>query len=217
MRLEQALHEAKERFKSRVPEDAQEGIFRLIREQRGAGAIYGLKEGQRAVDFTLNNAEGSPVNLFEQLAHGPVVLTFYRGEWCPFCNLQLRAYQNILAEIEALGGRLIAVSPQTPDRALSQQEREELRFDVLSDSEGKAAESYRLLFEVPPYLRELMTTRMKLDLADYNEGSRWILPVPATFVIDPSGVIRLASVNPDFMERLEPRVLLDELTKIAGR
>jgi peroxiredoxin len=214
MLLNQILDEAKKQFVTKTSADVQAGIFRLIREQQQSGMVYGLQEGQQAKDFTLNNSAGVPVNLFEQLSNGPVVLTFYRGGWCPFCNIQLRAYQNILPEIEALGGQLIAVSPQSPDNTLSQQEKEGLRFQVLSDTNGLAAAFYKVLFDVPLYIQEIMTNQLKLNMAEYNATNRWILPIPSTFLIDESGVIRSAYVNPDFMKRLEPQDILDQLKKL---
>ena len=131
MSLNQLLEESKNDFIANTPMAIQEKMFRLIQEQQQSGVIFGLQEGSKAKDFTLKNALGENVYLYEELAKGPVVLTFYRGGWCPFCNMQLRAYQNLLPEIQALGGQLIAISPQTPDNTLSQQEKEQLSFHVL--------------------------------------------------------------------------------------
>jgi len=214
VRLNEILEAAKERFKGKAHMEAQLEIFRLIREQQHSGKKYGLQEGEAAKDFTLNNAEGEPISLFEQLAKGPVVLNFYRGGWCPFCNLQLRAYQDILPEIEELGAQLIALSPQSPEHTLSQKEIEELRFQVLSDTNGQAAELYDVLFELPLRLQEVMTHHLNMDVAEYNRTDRWILPIPSTFIIDRSRTIRSAYVNPDFMQRLEPRELLERLSKL---
>ncbi|CAM3216234.1 peroxiredoxin-like family protein [Paenibacillus lupini] len=214
MLLNEILGEAKQQFKSRVPEHAQAEIFGLIHEQQQSGKVYGLREGHQAPDFTLPSTTGVAVNLVEQLAKGPVVLTFYRGGWCPYCNLQLRAYQSILPEIEALGGRLIALSPQNPENTLSQQEKEDLNFHVFSDPNGKVASLYDILFELPTSLQEVMLHTLKLDLLDYNAANRWILPIPSTFIIDRSGIIRFTYVNPDFMQRLEPQVILEQLKNL---
>lgn len=212
--LEPILESAKQNFADKAPEEVQGAIFRQIREQRQSGVVYGLREGQTAPDFTLPDALGASVNLYEQLARGPVVLTFYRGGWCPFCNLQLRAYQSILPDIEAAGARLIALSPQRPDRALAQRDKEELRFPVLSDTNGQAAAGFRVLFEVQDYIQDIMTNRLQVDLTDYNGVDRWILPIPSTFVIDRSGVVRYAYVDPDFMRRMEPQDILEQLARL---
>ncbi|UUZ80332.1 AhpC/TSA family protein [Paenibacillus sp. P26] len=153
------------------------------------------------------------MNLYDELAKGPVVLTFYRGDWCPFCNIQLRAYQQLLPDMEKLGGRLIAVSLQSPDNSLSHKEKEELTFHVLSDLNGRVAESYRILYEVPDYLQEAFTN-FGLDLTKFNKTERWILPLTATFIIDQEGIIRRSYVIPDFMRRMEPQEIIDQLKKL---
>nr|WP_264370906.1 redoxin domain-containing protein [Paenibacillus sabinae] len=145
------------------------------------------------------------MSLYEELTQGPVVLTFYRGGWCPFCSMQLRAYQGIMPDIQAIGAQLIAVSPQSPDNTLSQQEKESLTYQVLSDTEGLAAAQYNILYDVPSYIQEVMQNRFGLNLAEYNASDRWVLPVPATFMIDERAVIRSSYVNPDYMKRLEPQ------------
>lgn len=214
MTLERILATQKGIFETKLAEDVKEDVYRLIREQEQGGIAYGLQVGEPAADFALPGRAGEVVRLSEQWARGPVVLTFYRGGWCPFCNLQLRAYQAVLPDIEALGGRLVAVSPQSPDHALAQREKEALRFPVLSDLDGEAAARYRLLFELPDYLRETMKRKMRLDLAEYNAADRWLLPVPATFVIDTAGIVRFAYADPDFMRRMKPQAILEQLRKL---
>ncbi|WP_027086887.1 peroxiredoxin-like family protein [Cohnella panacarvi] len=213
MSLTQALAEVKQQFVANTPFEIQAEMFRQIREQQESGNIYGRREGEKAKDFTLKNALGETVNLYDELSKGPVVLTFYRGGWCPFCNTQLKAYQKLLPEIQALGAQLIAVSPQSPDNTLSQQEKEELTFQVLSDTNGLTAAIYNILYDVPDYIQEIMK-QIGMDLAEYNAASRWILPIPSTFMIDESGIIRSTYVNPDFMQRQDPEVILRELRKL---
>ncbi|MCH1642272.1 AhpC/TSA family protein [Paenibacillus timonensis] len=214
MSLNQTLDEIKQQFIAQSPLEVQAAMFRLIREQQESGIPYGLQEGQKAKDFTLKNSLGQPVHLSDELAKGPVVLTFYRGGWCPFCNSQLRSYQKLLPEIHALGARLIAVSPQSPDNTLSHQEKEQLEFQVLSDTKGLVAAFYNILYDVPSYMQEIMTNLFQMDLAEYNATDRWVLPIPSTFMIDESGIIRSAYVNPDFMKRWETEDIIDELRKL---
>lgn len=213
MSFVQAMAEVKQQFTAHTSLEIQTAMFRQIREQQESGNVYGRQEGQKAKDFTLKNALGEEVNLYEELSKGPVVLTFYRGGWCPFCNMQLKAYQKLLPEIEAIGGQLIAVSPQSPDNTLSQQEKEELTFQVLSDTNGLVAAFYNILYDVPDYVQDHMK-QASMDLAEYNGTNRWILPIPSTFMIDESGIIRSAYVNPDFMQRLDPEQVLRELRKL---
>ncbi|SDN51102.1 Peroxiredoxin [Paenibacillus sp. yr247] len=214
MSVKEQLDQTKEGFIANAPAEAQSAIFQHIKEQLQSGIVFGLKEGDKAPNFTLANSLGERVNLYDELAKGPVVLTFYRGSWCPFCNVQLRAYQQLLPEIEKFGGQLIAVTPQSPDNSLSQKEKEELTFQVLSDSNGRVADSYQILFELPDYLQKVFTNSFGLDLTVFNASDRWVLPVPATFIIDKEGIVRRAHVNPDFMKRMESQEIIDQLKKL---
>lgn len=214
MTFTQELTETKRQLELHTPLEIQAALTQLIREQQQSGIAYGLKEGTKAKDFTLNNATGQTVNLYEELSKGPVVLVFYRGGWCPFCNLQLKSYQKVLPAIRELGAQLIAVSPQSPDNTLSLQEKHELEFQVVSDPGGVAAASYNILYDVPQYMQDIMSGVMGVNLAEYNSTDRWILPIPSTFMIDESGIIRSSYINPDFMQRQSPDEILAELRKL---
>ncbi|MGG6310566.1 peroxiredoxin-like family protein [Paenibacillus macerans] len=214
MSFTQTLDQMKQEFIANTPADVHDEMFRLIREQQESGKVYGLQEGQKAKDFTLKNSLGESVNLYDELSKGPVVLTFYRGGWCPFCNMQLRSYQKVLPDIEAIGGRLIAVSPQSPDNTLTQREKEELEFEVLSDTNGLTAAAYNILYDVPGYIQDIYLNKFNLDLAEYNATNRWILPISSTFMIDESGIIRSAYIEPDFMKRPDPQEILEQLRRL---
>ncbi|MGG1552237.1 peroxiredoxin-like family protein [Paenibacillus ferrarius] len=211
--LKEQLATMKEQFVASTPMEAHLTLSRLIEEQQASGLSNGVPVGSKAKDFALKDAVGNQVSLYEELSKGPVVLTFYRGGWCPFCNMQLRAYEKIMPQIRELGAQLLAISPQSPDNTLSQQEKEQLSFRVLSDTQGIVAAKYNLLYDVPEDLRQVLAG-FGLNLAEYNQTERWILPVPATFMIDESAVIRSSYVNPDFMKRMEPDDILAELSKI---
>jgi peroxiredoxin len=146
------------------------------------------------------------VKLSERLKDGPVVLKFYRGGWCPYCNLELRAYQKALPELAAVGAQLIAVSPESPDNSLSTQEKNELAFSVVSDRGGKIAGEYRLAFRLSPEMEAIYRARGR-DLGEWNGGD-WTLPVPGTFVIGADGRIALAHVDADYRTRLEPEAAI---------
>lgn len=162
-----------------------------------------LKAGQLAPDFTLPDHEGKPVSLSRVLRGGPVILTFYRGGWCPYCNLELRAYQALSAELEQAGVRLLAVSPQVPDESASTVKENGLGFEVLSDVGSEVGRAYGVAFDLADELRPLYA-RLGHALPDRN-GADWVLPIPATFVIAASGEIVLAFVDTDYRNRLEPR------------
>ncbi|MCK9923369.1 AhpC/TSA family protein [Frankia sp. AgPm24] len=166
--------------------------------------------GTPAPRFVLPDVHGTSRALDDLLASGPVVLVFYRGAWCPYCNLQLHAFQGSLGEIEATGATLVAVSPQTPDNSLSFAEKEGLGFTVLSDLHNRVARDYGLVFrqdDVPTAVQKGIGT----DLADFNGDDSYELPVATTFVIDTDGTIRFRSVSADYRWRVGPEEVLAAL------
>jgi peroxiredoxin len=173
---------------------------------RASGAINGaLKNGQSAPDFTLPDAFGNQVSLKALLAKGPVVISFYRGEWCPFCNLELRGLQEALPKIEALGATLIAISPEKPDHGIVATEKGKLTFPVLSDFGNAVAQQFGIVFRVGDELQAFSKNVFKNDIALRNGEDSYELPVPATYVIDAAGVVRFAHVDVDYMTgRAEP-------------
>ncbi len=177
----------------------------------------GLKVGERAPDFTLPNAFGKPVSLSGQLAKGPVVLTFYRGAWCPYCNLELKSLRDALPRLEHLGARLIAVTPQQPDKSLEQVKKDGYSFEILSDLNGAVMRDYRLYFAVPETLSDLYKDRFGLDLATYNGPGRYELPVPGTFVIDRHGIVRAAFADTDYKRRMEPADIITALRTLTNQ
>lgn len=160
------------------------------------------------------NATGQIVSLAEVLTRGPVVLSFYRGGWCPYCNLELQALQRHLPEIREMGASLLAVSPQTPDNSLSTAEKHQLQFDVLSDQGDQVARTYGLVFTVPPELHSIYR-QWGIDIPAWNGDESWELPLPATYVIDRGGIIRSAFVNLDYTQRMEPADILRELRALT--
>jgi len=174
----------------------------------------GLDVGMKAPDFTLPNAFGESVSLYEQLEKGPVVLVFYRGAWCPYCNLQLHTLRESLPAIEDAGGQLITVTPQKPDKSLEQVKQDDYPFEILSDLDSSAMQAYNLYFEVPMDLVDVYRRNFGLDLADYNGDGRYVLPVPATYIIDREGVIRTGAADVDYKERMEPAAIVEALKRL---
>jgi len=173
-------------------------------------ATRALRLGAKAPDFSLPDAHGGLVTLSSLLARGPAVVTFYRGGWCPFCDLQLRAYQSVLGQIHDLGADLVAISPQTPDYALSDVEKKQLAFPVLTDAGNRVARQYGLVFSLSETMRGLQTG-FGNPIPKFNGDDSWELPMPGTFVVDGRGVVRLGHVDPDYTKRLEPEALLAAL------
>jgi peroxiredoxin len=195
-----------------------EVLARLVPElEHLARSTYGSASpavGARAPSFALPGARGGVVQLDQILAEGPAVVSFYRGAWCPFCNLQLRAYQAILPQIQALGATLVAISPQTPDNSLSTVEKAELSFPVLSDAHNDVARAYGLVFKLSDGLKALQTM-FGNEPPKFNGDESWELPVPGTFVIDRGGIVRFSFVDPDYTQRAEPAAVLAALRSLA--
>lgn len=210
-----ALQQQLDAFRAEFARTAPAGRVALyeakIEELRaGFAAEQALRAGGRAPGFSLAEARGGTVSLAELLAGGPAVLTFYRGGWCPYCNIQLRAYQAVLPEITALGARLAAVSPQLPDGSLTTAETNGLGFAVLSDPGNTLARRFGLVWSLPEELRAALRSNGKA-LPGINGDESWELPVPATYVIAADGRIALDSIDVDYRNRLEPAAILDAL------
>ena len=169
-----------------------------------------LGVGDTAPDFRLPDARGGEVALSDLLARGPVVLVFYRGAWCPYCNLQLAAYQGALAEITDAGATLVAISPQTPDASLTLAEQRELAFPVLSDAGNAVAASYGVVLAQPEATAAELH-KLGVDLADFNGNHSGRLPAAATFVIGRDGAVGFASVSGDYRWRVGPEEVLTAL------
>jgi peroxiredoxin len=173
-------------------------------------ATRALQVGANAPDFSLPDARGGTVSLSALLAKGPAVVTFYRGGWCPFCDLQLRAYQGVLGAIHDLGAQLVAVSPQTPDYAQEDVDKKHLTFPVLTDAHNAVARRYGLVFALSEPLKALQTG-FGNPIPKFNGDESWELPMPGTFVLDRGGVVRLAHLDPNYTLRLEPAAILEAL------
>jgi peroxiredoxin len=216
MTLAQELADFRAEWERTAPEGRAALYTAKIGELRTSTLFdQALREGAMAPDFALPDVHGRPVALAALLRGGPVVVTFYRGGWCPYCNIQLRAYQKALPEIVALGGRLVAISPQSPDASLGTAEKNALEFDVLSDTGNRVAHSFGLVFTLAGELQDAMRANGKL-LPDINGDDSWALPVPATYVIAPDGRIVLDHVEVDYRERLEPEAILAALRDLQA-
>lgn len=176
----------------------------------------GLKVGDVAPDFVLGNANGKSVSLSSKLKQGPVVLIFYRGAWCPYCNIQLHALQESLPAFKKQGAQLVAVTPQTPDKSLEQVNKDKYPFEILSDLEYKVAKDYKLYFDVPVDLHEFYKKKFGLDIEVFNGKGRLGLPVPGTYVINTDGKIVAVHAELDYKQRMEPAAILAALKSIKG-
>lgn len=216
MGLEQQLAAFKAEFARTAPAGRAALYEAKIEELRASFALQAaIGVGAQAPDFTLPDAQGKPLSLSCLLRSGPAVVVFYRGGWCPYCNLQLRAYQAVLPDIIALGARLVAISPQLPDGSLSTAEANQLRFDVLSDVGNAVARRFGLVYALPEELRAALRSNNKA-LPGINGDESWELPVPAVYVIARDGRVGLAAIDVDYRNRLAPEAILAALQPLRS-
>ncbi len=175
----------------------------------------GLQVGDKAPDFTLKDAQGKDVTLSEALKQGPVVLTWYRGGWCPYCNIALKALSDKLPAIKGMGAQLFALTPELPDQSLNTEEKNKLAFSVLSDPNLKVSKQYDLVFTLDSDTATRYESRFQLSKVNGNKDN--ILPIPATYVIDTDGTITFAYVNPDYRRRVEPDQVINALRDINNK
>ena len=215
MNLNQALQDAESSRRAKRDPTLTAKMDKATDDLAASGMVdSSLKEGELAPDFTLPNVKGEQVSLQNVLKDGPVVLSFYRGGWCPYCNLELRYLQQFLPQFQAAGATLIAVSPQTPDASLSTAEKEGLEFEVLSDVGNKVARSYGLVFKLPESLHAMYGNPEGINLAKDNGDKSFELPVPATYLLDTQGKVRYAFAHPDYTKRADPEAVLAALKEL---
>lgn len=211
MALKDQTRATKEAFQAQADPDTVRLVEQGLREIEACHpAAHTLGPGDRAPDFEGAEVRGTRLRLADRLAVGPVVLSFYRGGWCPFCSLELKAWQEHIEALRAAGAELIAISPEAGEPASEQQAGWKPAFPVLADVDQRIAAAYGLVFELPESAREAQR-RLDADLQHRNADGTWRLPVPATFVIDRSGVIRWAYAAADYTERAEPAEVIAAL------
>ena len=174
-----------------------------------------ISVGEQLRSFTLRNATGKPVTLDELVAAGPAVIVFYRGGWCPYCNLALRTYQQeLLPQLKAFDATLVAISPQTPDESLSTAQKATLEFEVLSDPDSRLAKHFGSAFDQPPGVLAA-PRRLGLDLATVNDEGSTTLPMPTVLIVDTDHVVRFVDIQPDYTARTEVSEILDALIALS--
>ena len=198
-------------WNAQAPEGLQDKFENGIEETRFLND-EALNVGDTVPDFELNNALNHPVRLSDLLKNGPVVLSWYRGGWCPYCNIQLRYLQSYLPHFKAAGATLVALSPELPDKSLSTTEKNNLQFEVLTDYNNEVARLFRIAFTLNEELREIYDDFHKLE--NYNGVTTNELPVPATYVIGTDRVIKYAFVDTDYRKRAEPAEILETLKSL---
>jgi peroxiredoxin len=199
----------------KVPRSVIEIMHRATAELiESEAAQRAKKAGDVAPSFSLKDSEGSIVSSADLLKRGPLVLSFYRGVWCPYCNMELQALEAAKPAFEKYGASLVAISPQTAPNSRKSVRQNKLSFPILSDVKGKVSEAFGLRFHLPDYLVDLYK-QLKNDLPTFNDDPSWTLPMPARYVIGHGGTILYSEVNPDYTRRPEPEDMIPVLQRAA--
>jgi peroxiredoxin len=198
-----------------VPSSVIEIMHRATAELIASGRVENaLKAGNKAPFFTLKDSKGNTVTSDDLLSRGPIVLSFYRGVWCPYCNMELQALEAAKPEFDKLGASLMAISPQTAPNSRKSVRQNNLTFPILSDVNGEVAAAFGIRFKLQDYLVDLYKS-LKNDLPAFNNDSSWTLPMPARYIIARDGAIAYAEVNPDYTRRPEPDDMLPTLRQLV--
>jgi len=211
--LQDYIEQAQKTMPAETTDIFLRSIAKLVEDKAAARA---LKLGNTIPEFNLPNATGKEISSKKLLEKGPLVILFYRGAWCPFCNLELRAIQKRLDEIKALGAEVIAISPQIPDNSLNMQEKNNLGFEVLSDRGNAVAKKFGIVFKLDPEASQLYERALQVKLKDYNGDDSEQLPMPASYVVDQDGIIKFAFVDPDYTKRAEPNDIIAALKQLKS-
>ena len=215
MSLSAKLTEKRQASKDGLPKDIHATMMNATKELSETNIVANApKVGEKLLTFKLPNASGTTSNLQELLKTGPVVLTFYRGGWCPYCNLELQAYQAVLNDINAAGVTLIAVTPELPDESLSTSQKNKLAFEVLTDKNSEYARELGLVFTLPEKLRPIYSS-FGIDVEKHNGKGQFDFPLAATFVVGTDGIIIDAFVDADYTQRKEPSEIVKVLNNIS--
>ena len=185
----------------------------LARLDRAEVAVHALRAGDAMPPFLLPNAEGRLVASEDLLQRGPLVVTFFRGGWCPYCVMTLDGLEAALPEIQGAGAVLVTLTPETGGRTLATKRALSLSYEVLADVDNVVAMQFGIVFRMPEmYLALLM--RAGIDLAERQGNPGWLIPIPATYLVGRDGVIRHAWINVDFTQRAEPSEILELLREV---
>lgn len=199
---------------AQLPATSRENLHRGTEDLRASGIMErALKTGDKMPAFSLPNTEGEIVSSDDLLNKGNLVVTFYRGVWCPFCNAELEALQEVYAELKAVGAELVAISPQLEKYSKQMKRKHNLEFEILSDAGNETAEAFGLKYAYPDYLIET-SKNLGADLKRFNGDDSWTLPMSSRYVVNQSGFIVAADFDPDYTKRPEPSKTIADLKKL---
>lgn len=216
--LEDRLKAREAQGSGKVTPEVKKAFAEGIAAVKNAGVVESAKQvGDKAPDFKLKNATGKEISLSGELKKGPVVLTWYRGGWCPYCNIAMAALQEELPAIKKAGATLIALTPELPDKALSTTEKNKLQFQVLTDLNHQVARKYGIVFKLTPEVEKLYGKFFDLEAYNGDKAGADSLPLAATYIIGSDGTIQWAFLHHDYHKRAEPADIVKFLRQLKNR
>ena len=211
MTLQQMIQDLQAETLPNVPGEILQTMMKATQELVATGiADQALQTGDQAPGFTLPNTRGEMISLAPLLEKGPVVLNFYRGAWCPYCNLEFKALQDAMPEITALGASLLSISPNIVEQSAAFATENPFDFDILSDVDNKVANQYQLVFTLADELRPIYE-KFGIDLPAFDGNDRFELPMPATYILRSDGTVAAGFVHEDYTQRMEPADIIKGL------
>ena len=215
MPLKETLSELRDKFAKMIPERASsimESHIEYLNKSDAARRI--LQPGATAPTFTLQNQCGEDISSSELIKKGPLIVSFTRGSWCPFCSAEVHALNELYEQLRQTGAELVVLSPQSLSRARKQATTDHLKFNLLVDLDNEIGKAFRVVYTFPEELKNVYLNVFKLDISAVNEVTAWQLPIPARFIIDGKGIIRDAKANADYRYRPEPSELLEIVNRL---
>ena len=210
--FQRELAALKQRIEGNMPPTFVQIMHRAIRDLEASGIQNRvLKPGAMVPDFELRNQDGVPRKAAELYGSGPLVITFYRGFWCPYCNADLANLKKYVPAIEEAGGKIIAISPEKQEYSRKIIVTRKLNFEILTDEGNQVAEQFGLKFALSPDMKALYQDDFNINLKLYHGDDDWTLPIPARFVVRSDGVIVYAESSPDYKQRPDPAELMPAL------
>ena len=208
--LQTELDERKASFEKKAPEDTKKAYAEGLKAVSDSNITSkALQVGDVAPNFTLKNATGDNISLYNELKKGPVVLLWYRGGWCPYCNMTLSYMQKSIPDFKKYDANILALSPEVPDKSMSTKEKNELEFEVLSDIDNKVARDYKVVYKLTDEVAGLFEENF--GLSTYNGNADAELPLAVTYIIGQDKKIKYAYLNSDYRNRAEPQELINFL------
>lgn len=216
MKLQQQLDKLTAEFANKIPDAAKATMKQANQTLIDSGILERtIKVGDQLPNFTLKNQNGDNISSTELLKQGPLVISFFRGVWCPYCNLEIQALEQYATQFLAEGANIVVISPQAQASNQRTVEQNKLSFDVLMDAGNNYADKLNISFTLAKEIKALYSG-FGINLAEHNGEDSWTLPMPTRLVVSTDGNVIAADINPDYTQRPDPSETLTTIKSIKN-